>query len=64
MEETIELRTSSKIRKLAICNDYYVYLLEIDFEEEPKDDHISFSHAMSGKNLRCWHDAITEEMKL
>lgn len=52
MDENVELRRFSRTRKPTISDDYYLYLLECDFDVGPKDDSISFSHVMCGENLK------------
>jgi len=42
-KEAEGVRRSSRIRKLAITDDYIVYLQESDFDIGPKDDPTSFS---------------------
>jgi hypothetical protein len=59
----VELRRSSRIRRLAIFTDYVVHLQESDFDVGPKDDPIMFSQATSGDNSTLWYDAMKEEME-
>jgi hypothetical protein len=59
----IELRRSSREKRLAISGDYYVYLLESEFDVEPRDHLFSFSHTMSGEYSKLWYDAMREEIE-
>ena len=63
MDETVELRRSSRVKRPAISDDYFVYLLESDFDVGHNDDPISFSHAISGNNSTFWYEAMKEEME-
>jgi hypothetical protein len=63
VDETVELRRSSRVRRPSISGDYYVYLLESDFDVGPKNDPISFSHAMSNENSKFWYNAMIEEIE-
>ena len=63
VDKTVELRRSSRVRRPSISGDYYVYLLESDFDAGPKNDPISFSHAMSDENSKFWYNAMIEEIE-
>jgi hypothetical protein len=63
VDEIVGLRRSSKVRRPSIFGDYYVYLLESNFDVGPKDDPISFSHPMSDENSKFWYNAMIEEIE-
>jgi hypothetical protein len=63
VDEIVELRRFSRVRGPSIFGDYYVYLLESDFDVRPKDDPISFSHAMSDENSKFWYNVMIEEIE-
>ncbi|KAF7130380.1 hypothetical protein RHSIM_Rhsim10G0199300 [Rhododendron simsii] len=46
VNEVVEIRKSSRIKKPAISSDYLVYLMESDYDIGPKDDPISFTDAL------------------
>lgn len=52
------LRRSSKIRKLAILDDYIVYLTEFDFDIKISEDPFMLSQAMSEAKSTFWLDAM------
>ncbi|GJZ97000.1 retrovirus-related pol polyprotein from transposon TNT 1-94 [Tanacetum coccineum] len=51
------------VRKLAIPDDYIVYLQETDFDIGIDNDPVSFSQAIKGDKSKIWIDAIKEELK-
>ncbi|KAF7149398.1 hypothetical protein RHSIM_Rhsim03G0061600 [Rhododendron simsii] len=46
VNEVVEIRKSSRIKKSTISSDYLVYLMESDYDIGPKDDPISFTDAV------------------
>ena len=58
------LRHSQRIRKVAILNDYVVYLQEQNFDIKIKDDPMMFSQAIRSVEFDNWLDAMKDEMAL
>ena len=56
------LRRSTRVKKLAIPNDYIVYLQELDYSIGAENDPETFSQAMSSKESNSWYSAMKEEM--
>ena len=57
-------RKSSRQRKSAISDDYYVFLQEVeDTSETSKDDPITFEEATSGPDSQKWIKAIGDELQ-
>ena len=65
MEETQQstLKRSQRERKLAISNDYVLYLHESDYDIETSKDPVSFSQAISCNDYDKWIDAMNNELK-
>ena len=63
-QESMPLRRSTREKRSAIPNDYFVYLQEhevnLGIEE---DDPINFHEAMESSNSQKWIDAMNEELK-
>ncbi|KAL0451330.1 UNVERIFIED_CONTAM: Copia protein [Sesamum latifolium] len=62
LDENVEVRKSSRVKKSTISSDYIVYLQESDFDIGPENDPTSFSQAMSRENSNFWHGAMKEEI--
>ena len=61
--QEVALRRFQRERRLAISNDYVVYLHEIETNLRINDnDSISFSQAVSCDSSEKWLNAIKEEM--
>ena len=58
----IALNKPVRVRKLAIFNDYVVYLQESEFDCGIDEDLVSFSQAMNGNESDKWFDAMKEEL--
>ena len=58
----LTLRISTRVRRLAILNDYIVYLQELDNDLRVENDLITFSHAMNCKESDLWFNAMKDEM--
>ncbi|WKA02171.1 hypothetical protein VitviT2T_020389 [Vitis vinifera] len=56
------LRRSTRTKRLAIPNDYVVYLQECDYNIGAENDPESFSQAMSCKESELWYNAMKDEM--
>ncbi|KAL4363863.1 hypothetical protein GQ457_04G012690 [Hibiscus cannabinus] len=56
------LRRSTRERKSTISSDYVVYLQESDYNVGAKNDHESFSQAMSCNESKLWYDAMKDGM--
>ncbi|GKD89274.1 retrovirus-related pol polyprotein from transposon TNT 1-94, partial [Tanacetum coccineum] len=59
----ITLNKPARVRKLAIPNDYIVYLQETDFDIGIDNDFVSFSQAIKSYKSEMWIDAMKEELK-
>ena len=58
----LTLRRSTRVRILAILDDYIVYLQELDNDFGAENDLITFSHAMNYKESDLWFNAMKDEM--
>jgi hypothetical protein len=56
------LRRSTRMRKTAIHEDYYVYLQESDFNVGAENDPETFSQAISCNESSQWYNAMNDEM--
>ena len=56
------LRRSTRTKRLAIPNDYVVYLQECDYNIRAENDPEFFSQAMSCKESKLWYNAMKDEM--
>ncbi|RVW64595.1 Retrovirus-related Pol polyprotein from transposon TNT 1-94 [Vitis vinifera] len=56
------LRRSTRTKRLAIPNDYVVYLQECDYNIGAENDPESFSQTMSCKESELWYNAMKDEM--
>ncbi|GJX21506.1 ribonuclease H-like domain-containing protein [Tanacetum coccineum] len=59
----ITLNKPARVRKLAIHDDYIVYLQETDFDIGIDNDHVSFSQAIRSNKSEMWINAMKEELK-
>ena len=56
-------RRSSRQRKSAISDDYYVFLQEVeDTSGISKDDPVTFEEAISGPDSQKWIKAMGDEL--
>ncbi|KAL0410471.1 UNVERIFIED_CONTAM: Retrovirus-related Pol polyprotein from transposon TNT 1-94 [Sesamum latifolium] len=62
LDENVEVRKSSRVKKFTISSDYIVYLQESDFDIGPENDPTSFSQAMISENSNLWHDVMKEKI--
>ncbi|KAH9735468.1 Integrase catalytic domain-containing protein [Citrus sinensis] len=58
----VQLRRSERIKRLAILNDYVVYLQEHDFDADSSSDPITFQEAISCSESSSWIHAMHDEM--
>ena len=62
--QEIELWRSITQRRLAISNDYVVYLHESKFDWSINNDPVLFSQAIKEDNFAKWLDAMKERVKI
>ena len=58
----LTLRRSTRVRRLAILDDYIVYLQELDNDLGAENDPIMFSHAMNCKESDLWFNTMNDKM--
>ncbi|KAH9687283.1 hypothetical protein KPL70_014708 [Citrus sinensis] len=58
----VQLRRSKRVRRLAIPDDYVVYLREHDFDVDSSFDPITFQEAISCSKSSSWIHAMHDEM--
>ena len=58
----LTLRKSIRIRRLAILDDYIVYLQELDNDLGAENDSIMFSHDMNCKEYDLWLNTMKDKM--
>ena len=59
----VTLRRPQRTKRLAISNDYEVYLQEHDFDISDDLDPVTYEEAISSSHSNFWLDAMEDEMK-
>ena len=61
--QPIALRRPQREKRLAILNDYVVYLQESESDLGIENDPVTFSQAMNDVNSDKWLEAMKDELK-